>query len=125
MTRRSLTPAGKKRIANGRRWWVKEGGLLCLEGGKRREVCLLSTGEPVEFDHIWPLADGGSNDDDNFQPMTPEAHKAKSRRDGLARRMVRRVTGKNKPRLKRSWPKGRKLGIPELRKKLDGRVVKV
>ena len=119
MTRRTLTPVAKKRIAHHRHWRAPEGEPLCLEN---RKVVLLSTGKPPEYDHIHPLAIGGSNDDDNFQPMTPEAHAAKSRQDGQARRMIRHVTGANKERPKRRWAKGRKFGIPGLRKKLNGRV---
>ena len=122
MTRRTLTPVAKKRIAIHRHWRAPESGMLCLEN---RKVVFLATGKQPEWDHIHPLAIGGSNDDDNFQPMTPEAHEAKSRQDGQVRRMIRHVTGANKERPKRRWAKGRKFGIQGLRKKLDGSVVKV
>ena len=121
MTRRTLTPAGKKRIAIGRRWWVKEGGLLCLEN---RKVVFLGTGKPPEWDHIHPLAIGGSNDDDNFRPMTAEDHAAKSADDAAIRGKIRRQTGANKPKRKSNWP-SRSFGIPGLRKKLTGEVVKI
>jgi len=122
MTRRTLTPAAKKRIAHHRHWRAPEGGLLALENGK---VVFLATGKVLEWDHIHPLALGGSNDDDNFQPMSPEFHAEKSKRDAAARRMIRRATGANKEKPKRRFPKGRKFGIKGLRKKLNGRVVKV
>ena len=117
MKRRTLTPARKKRIANGRGWRVAGGDLLCLEAG---QVHLLATGGPVEFDHIHPLADGGGNEDDNFQPMAPKRHKAKTRDDAKARGKVRRLSGQTKKR-KYHWPT-RTLGIPGLRKMLNGRV---
>ena len=122
MTRRTLTPAGQRRIAENRHWRAFDGEPLCLENGK---VVLLDTGKRPEWDHIHPLAIGGSNDDDNFQPMTAEAHTAKSRQDGQARSMIRHVTGANKERPKRRWPKGRKPGWEGWRKKFDGTVVKV
>ena len=124
MTRRSLSPKQKKRIANGRRWWVKEGGLLCLERGNGliRKVVFLATGKRPEWDHNLPLADGGGNEDDNFQPMSPEAHQEKTNAEARARGKVRRLSGQTKPKWKRSWPKGRKLGIPGWRKKLNGKV---
>ncbi|HDZ37138.1 MAG TPA: HNH endonuclease [Marinobacter sp.] len=122
MTRRTLTPVGKKRIAIGRRWWVKEGGLLCLEN---HTVVFLGTGKEPEYDHIHPLAIGGGNEDGNFQPMTAEDHADKSRLDGLARRMIRRATGKNKPKPKRPFPKGRGFGIPGWRKTLKGPAVRI
>lgn len=118
--RRTLTPVAKKRIAIDRHWRAAEGEPLALENGK---VVFLGTGKAPEWDHVHPLAIGGSNDDDNFQPMSPEAHAVKSRRDGQVRRMIRHVTGANKKGPKRRWPKGRKFGIPGLRKKLNGSVV--
>jgi 5-methylcytosine-specific restriction endonuclease McrA len=121
MTRRTLTPAGEKRIAIGRRWYVKEGGLLCLEN---KRVVFLATGKKPEYDHIHPLAIGGSNDDDNFKPMTSEAHTDKSADDAGVRRMIRRVTGKNKPKRKYNWP-SRPLGIPGWRKMLKGKAVRL
>ncbi|MEE8607170.1 MAG: hypothetical protein V3S55_06185 [Nitrospiraceae bacterium] len=121
MTRRTLTPDDKRRIAESRHWRAPEGEPLCLENG---EVVFLGTGKRPEWDHIHPLAIGGSNDDDNFQPMSPEAHAVKSRQDSQVRRMIRHVTGANKERPKRRWPK-RPFGIPGRRKKLTGEVVKV
>ena len=118
--RRSLSPKRKKAIAHHRHWRAPEGELLCLEN---RKVVLLGTGKPPEYDHIHPLALGGSNDDDNFQPMSPKAHAKKSKRDAAARKKVRHLTGANKGKPKYRWPK-RSLRHPFLRKKLDGRVVR-
>ena len=121
MTRRSLTPARKKRIAERRNWIAVDGEPLCLE---KRRVVLLATGGSPEFDHAVQLALGGSDDDDNLRPMTPEAHAAKTYKlDAPARAKVRRLSGGNKERPKFKWPKRRKLGIKGLRKKLNGRVV--
>ena len=120
MTRRTLTPVAKKRIAIDRHWRAPEGGMLCLEN---RKVVFLATGKLPEWDHIHPLAIGGSNDDDNFQPIPRPDHKRKSRDDAGARGKVRRLSGANKTKRKYYWPK-RPLGIPGLRKKFDGTVVK-
>ena len=120
MTRRSLTPRRKIEIAKRRGFRGLEGGMLSLENGK---VCDLGTGQPAEFDHVYQLALGGTDDDDNLRPIPPAAHKDKSRGDAKIRAKVRRLTGANKAKPKYRWPKGRKLGIPGLRKKLDGQVV--
>jgi len=121
MTRRTLTPVAKKRIAELRHWRAPGGGVLSLENGK---VCLLGTGEVTEVDHAWQIATGGPDTDDNLRHMTREDHKRKSADDAAVRRMIRRSTGANKERPKRHWPKGRKFGIPGLLKKLNGQVVK-
>ncbi len=118
-TRRTLTHKRKRRIAERRNWIAVDGEPLCLEKGR---VVLLATGGSPEFDHAVQLALGGSDDDDNLRPMSPEAHAEKSKRDAAARKKVRHLTGANKPKPKFRWPKGRKLGIPGLRKKLNGKV---
>ena len=92
-----------------------------MENGK---VVLLSTGKSPEFDHIRQLALGGADDDSNMQPLTPAQHAAKTKRDAQARGKVRRLSGQTKKR-KYYWPKGRKFGIPGLRKKLNRQVVKI
>ena len=122
MTRCTLTEKDKIEIAERRHWRAPGGGVLCLEAGKVR---LLATGEVTEVDHAWQIATGGPDTKDNLRHMSREDHAEKSKRDGEARRMIRRVTGKNKPKRKYNWPKGRGFGIPGLRKKLDGTVVKI
>lgn len=119
MTRRTLTEKHKIAIAELRHWRAPGGGVLCLEAGKVR---LLATGEVTEVDHAWQIATGGPDTDDNLRHMTREDHKRKSAEDARARAKDRRLTGANKERPKRRWAKGRKLGIPGLRKKLNGRV---
>ena len=121
MTRRALTPVAKKRIAIHRHWRAPEGEPLALENGK---VVLLSTGKPPEYDHAVQLALGGADEVENMQPLTPVQHAAKTKRDAQARGKVRRLSGQTKKR-KYYWPKGRKFGIPGLRKKLNRQVVKV
>ena len=116
--RKSLSPRRKRDIAK-RRNWIAGHEPLCLEAG---QVVLLSTGKPPEYDHIHALGMGGSDDIENMQPMTPGAHKAKTRDDSKARGKIRRLTGANKPKRKFNWPKGRKLGWDGLRKKLNGKV---
>ncbi len=120
MTRRALTPAKKKRIAHHRHWRAPEGEPLALENGK---VVLLSTGKAPEYDHAVQLALGGADEVGNMQPLTPAQHAAKTKRDAQARGKVRRLSGQTKKR-KYYWPK-RPFGIPGLRKKFDGTVVKV
>ena len=122
MARCTLSPAHKIEIAERRGWRAPGGGVLSLENGK---VCDLSTGEPTEVDHAWQIATGGSNRDDNLRHMSREDHKRKSADDARARSMIRHLTGANKERPKRRWPKGRKLGWDGWRKKIDRTVVKV
>ena len=121
MTRRTLTPRHKIEIAELRHWRAPGGGLLSLENGK---VCLLDTGEATEVDHAWQIATGGSDTDDNLRHMSRPNHKRKSRDDAGARRMIRRVTGANKERPKRRWPKGRPLTDRYWRKKFNGQAVR-
>jgi len=116
--RRTLSPARKKRIAHHRHWRAPE-GMLCLEKG---EVCLLATGEPVEFDHTHQLATGGTDDDDNIRPISSDAHKGKTKADSKVRGKIRRLAGKNKPKRKRQWAK-RALSNPRWKKKLNGKAV--
>ena len=118
--RRTLSPRRKIEIAELRGWRAPEGGMLCLEN---RNVVFLGTGKRPKWDHIHPLADGGGNEGDNFQPMTSEAHQEKTSGEASARKRVRRILKQNKPKRKYYWPK-RPFGIPGLRKKFDGTVVK-
>ena len=120
MTRRSLTPKRKREIAAFNGWRTPNGEMVAIENG---ELVTLHDGRKIEYDHIYSLALGGSDEIENMQLITPAAHKAKSKRDGAARKKVRHLTGANKQKRKYNWPK-RKLGIPGLRKKLDGTVVK-
>jgi len=122
MTRRALSPKRKIEIAERRHWQAPDGGPLCLENGK---VVLLATGEVTEVDHIWQVATGGPDTDDNLRHLSREAHADKSRDDGLARRMIRRTIGANKERPKRRFPKGRGFGWEGWRKKLNGRVERI
>ena len=122
MTRRALTEKRKIEIAKFRHWRAPGGGLLCLEAGKVR---LLATGEVTEVDHAWQIATGGPDTDDNLRHMSREDHADKSRDDARIRAKDRRLREKNKRRPKRPLPKGRGFGIPGLRKKLDGTVVKI
>ncbi len=121
MTRRALTPRRKREIAAFNGWRTPNGELVAIENG---ELVTLHDGRKIEYDHIYQLGLGGSDEIENMQPITPEAHAAKTKRDGAARKKVRHLTGANKPKPKYSWPK-RTFGRPGLRKKLDGSVVKV
>ena len=120
--RRALTPKRKREIAAFNGWRTPQGEMVAIENG---ELVTLHDGRKVEYDHIYSLGLGGSDDTENMQPMTPEAHAAKTKRDSKTRKKVRHLTGANKPKPKRKFPKGRSFGIPGLRKKLNGTVVKV
>ena len=122
MTRRTLTPAGQRRIADDRNWQAPGGQLLCLEN---KQVVFLGTGKKPRWDHIFPLADGGGNEDDNFQPMTDEDHAAKTKQETKARAKGRRLTDVNVERRKRRFPKGRKLGWEGWTKKLNGKAERI
>ncbi len=119
MTRRSLTPKRKREIAAFAGWRTPQGEMVGIEKG---ELVTLHDGRKVEYDHIYSLGLGGADETANMQPMTPDAHAAKTKRDGAARKKIRHLTGANKEKPKRSFPKGRKLGIPGMRKKLNGKV---
>ncbi len=122
--RRTLTPARKIEIAELRHWRAPGGGVLSLENGK---VCDLGTGEPTEVDHAWQIATGGPDTDDNLRHMSREDHKIKTRADAKARAKGRRLARRAIMLRQKhnNWPKGRKFGIPGLRKKLDGSVVEI
>jgi hypothetical protein len=119
--RKSMHAARKRRSAEAWNWQTPQGKPLCLEGGK---VHMLATGKPPEYDHIWQLALGGTDDDENIQPLDPADHKVKTRADAGARGMIRRITGQNKPKRKSYWPTGRKMqsrGFEKReREKVDG-----
>ena len=122
MTRRTLTPVAKKRIAAFNGWRTPQGETVAIEEG---QIVTLHDGRKVVYDHAVQLALGGADEIKNMQPMTPEAHAFKTNKlDAPARGKVRRLSGANKERPKRRWPK-RPFGIPGLRKKFDGTVVKV
>ena len=121
MTRRVLTPAGQRRIADDRNWQAPGGQLLCLEN---KQVVFLGTGKKPRWDHIFPLADGGGNEDDDFQPMTDDDHQKKSNAEATARAKPERHRRKTtKP--KRRFPKGRKLGWEGWTKKFNGTVERI
>jgi 5-methylcytosine-specific restriction enzyme A len=52
-------------------------------------------GDPVEFDHIIALANGGANTESNLQPVIASAHKAKSREDMRVKAKSSRVFKKH------------------------------
>ncbi len=120
--RRALTEERKREIAVFNGWKTPQGETVAIEEG---ELVTLHDGRKVEYDHHYQLALGGADEIENMQPMTPEAHAEKTyKRDAPARGKVRRLSGQTKKR-KYYWPKGRKFGIPGLRKKLNRQVVKV
>lgn len=118
MTRRSLTPRRKREIAAFNGWRTPQGEQVAIENG---ELVTLHDGRKVEYDHHYQLALGGADEIENMQPMSPEAHAVKTYKlDAPARAKVKRLSGQTKKR-EYFWPK-RKLGIPGLRKKLNGKV---
>jgi len=122
MTRRSLTPKRKREIAAFNGWRTPQGEQVAIENG---ELVTLHDGRKIEYDHRYQLALGGADETANMQLITPAAHTEKSGKDAKLRAKDRRLRGKNKRRLKRSWPKGRGFGIPGWRKTLKGPAVRI
>lgn len=115
--RRSMTLALKREIAAFNGWRTPQGETVCIEKG---EIVTLHDGVKLENDHEVQLALGGKDEIENMRPMTPAEHKHKSADDARARAKDRRLTGQNKPRPKRRFPKGRGFGWKGWRKKIDG-----
>lgn len=112
--RRSVTPARKRRIAEYNNWLTPQNEPLAIESGA---IVTLRDGKPVEYDHALPLAlDGADDDGPNMQPITPAAHKAKTKGDAAARAKVNRIRGVTKAK-RRGFPKSTKY-----RRKMDGTV---
>jgi 5-methylcytosine-specific restriction endonuclease McrA len=57
-----------------------------------------------EWDHVHQLAMGGAHAADNISPKHCYCHKIKTKADARARAHVRRLTGANKPRVKKRIP---------------------
>ena len=121
MTRRSLSPKRKREIAAFNGWRTPQGEQIAIEAG---ELVTLHDGVKVEYDHMYSLGLGGSDEIENMQPITPVSHKAKSRNDSKARGKVRRLSGANKQKPKRKLP-SRPLGIEGWRKTLKGKAVRI
>ena len=120
MTRRSLSPRRKREIAAFNGWRTREGEQVAIENG---ELVTLHDGRKVEYDHIYQLALGGSDEIENMQPMTPEAHAAKTNKfDAKVRAKDRRLRGFNKPKRKYNWPT-RPFFKSEWKRRPDGSVV--
>ncbi len=121
MTRRSLTPAPVKRKAI-----TPAQRKRALEAyGNKCALCQTEDG-PFDIDHWVPVIFGGENEDDNLRPLCVPCHQGVTRITVGQNAKVKRLLGLTKKRdwnwAKRSFPKGRKLGIPGMRKKLTGRV---
>ena len=70
--------------------------LLNLDGVE----CARHCGRPARHvDHVVPLADGGSNDAANLQPLCVQCHHAKTAREHRERGQLRRAQGKRSQRL--------------------------
>ena len=105
--RQAITPARRKRI---------------LEAYDNKcAICKTGDG-PYEIDHWHPLILGGKNDDSNLRPLCVPCHKEATRDTVSRAAKVNRLLGLTKKR-QYFWPK-RPFGIPGLRKKLNGGVVK-
>ncbi|KWT70707.1 hypothetical protein APY04_0768 [Hyphomicrobium sulfonivorans] len=90
--RRSLSKVEKLaaallQIKRGSEWLIPE---PLRSSGTAEEIASY----PIEWDHRIPLASGGTNDVRNMQPLSPEAHKAKTRRDIANIARARRLTKK-------------------------------
>ena len=68
---------------------------------RQGRICACGCGEPLgddprgfEFDHIIPLADGGTDTEDNLQALLKRHHKVKSSNEAKARAKVARIQAK-------------------------------
>ncbi len=61
-------------------------------------------GERIDLDHIHQLATGGADDESNLRPLHPWCHAIKTREDAKVRGKIRRLSGQNKPRVKKRIP---------------------
>lgn len=112
MTRRSMSPARRKRI-------LERDNHACT-------VCTDREG-PFEIDHHLPLWLGGTDTDDNLRTLCKNCHKGETKASSKARAKCKRLNGATgRKRHKRKilslkfpprpdgyeyrWPKGRKVG---------------
>lgn len=90
--RRSLSKVEKLaaallQIKRGSEWLIPE---PLRSSGTAEEIASY----PIEWDHMIPLAIGGTNDPQNMQPLSVEDHKTKTRRDIANIARARRLTKK-------------------------------
>lgn len=90
----------------------------CSDCGRKLGVA----GEPVEFDHIIALANGGENRETNLQALCRPCHRAKTNQDVAQKAKDRRVRAKHMgiKETRNPLPGGRK---SRWKKKMDGTVV--
>lgn len=69
--RRSLSAAEKKRIAASAGW--------------KCGICTKLLPACFQVDHIVPLADGGTDTEDNLQSLCPDCHADKTQKEAIAR----------------------------------------
>ena len=97
-----------------------------LERGGRCEApdCRRKIGtEAWDIDHIVPVANGGSNDDDNLQLLCASCHKRKTAKDVRTIRKGNRVRANHLgARRSRNPMLGSRHHPSKLRKRMDGRV---
>jgi len=122
MTARQHIPAHRKRKV-----LARQSGLCACNCGRR-----VGNGDPVEYDHVVPVALGGGNNVENLQALSPPCHARKTRGTTIAerlrsdifgiakaKRVARKLAGNTKPKAKipsRGFDK-------RFRKKLSGEVV--
>jgi 5-methylcytosine-specific restriction endonuclease McrA len=89
--RKTLSKTAKLRIIMERHW--------CRLCGKP-----LGDLDDLDWDHVIPLALGGTQTEDNFEPVHKACHKIKTREDvrqiSKAKRIIERRNGQRKPRRK-------------------------
>lgn len=104
--RKAMTPRRRRQIAELRGWQTTSGEPLAIERNAKqvRQVVLLATGTKPQIDHIYQISLSHDDSDANLAPMAEEEHKPKTAKDAAVRAKLRRLTGKNKPKLKTNWP---------------------
>ena len=100
-----------------RRWSIDDKMLVQERQGYLCALCGLDfSGFPIEYDHALALSLGGTDTLDNLRAVHAKCHDKKTNGPGGEKRVTsagsdaharakhRRLTGKNKPKVKRDWP---------------------
>lgn len=64
----------------------------------------IQEGQDIQFDHIHADVHDGPHEYQNLRPLHKECHKIKTKADVQANAKVRRLTGQNKPKIKKRIP---------------------
>jgi 5-methylcytosine-specific restriction endonuclease McrA len=109
----------RKRTGKERRAIAERHGWVCYLSG----LVIDPARDRWEIEHVIPLANGGTDDDDNLRPVLAKAHLAKTKGDlrkiAKGKRIIEKHTGCRKLS-SRPMPFGRR---SRLKKKLSGEIV--